>query len=190
MTKGGDVLNTVQPIRDKAKIQQVKDELLKTGVRNYMMFVIGINTGLRVSDLLRLKVSDVKNKPHILIREKKTGKAKRFLINSSLRVAINTYISDMTLVDDDYLFASQKGINKPLTRVQAYNILNNVAKKCGLQEIGTHTMRKTFGYWHYKQYKDVAILQDIFNHSSPSITLRYIGITDDIKDKTIENFYL
>lgn len=72
--------------------------------------------------------------------------------------------------------------------MQACKILNNVAKKCGLQEIGTHTMRKTFGYWHYKQYKDVAILQDIFNHSPPSITLRYIGITDDIKDKTIENF--
>ncbi|MEG1009339.1 MAG: site-specific integrase, partial [Clostridia bacterium] len=53
-----------------------------------------------------------------------------------------------------------------------------------------HTMRKTFGYWHYQIYKDIAILQDIFNHSSPSITLRYIGINDDIKDKTIENFYL
>ncbi|MGL5480083.1 MAG: site-specific integrase, partial [Clostridium sp.] len=53
-----------------------------------------------------------------------------------------------------------------------------------------HTMRKTFGYFHYNQFKDIAILQDIFNHSAPSITLRYIGITDDMKDKTIENFYL
>lgn len=59
-----------------------------------------------------------------------------------------------------------------------------------MAEVGTHTLRKTFGYWHYKQYKDVAILQDIFNHSAPSITLRYIGINDDVKDNTIENFYL
>ncbi len=51
-------------------------------------------------------------------------------------------------------------------------------------------MRKTFGYWHYQQFKDVAILQDIFNHSAPSITLRYIGITDDNKDETIKDFFL
>lgn len=92
--------------------------------------------------------------------------------------------------DNEYLFQSRKGENEPITRVQAYRILNTVADKLGVEEVGTHTLRKTFGYWHYKQYKDVIILQDIFNHSAPSITLKYIGITDDIKDKTIENFYL
>ena len=91
--------------------------------------------------------------------------------------------------NEDYLFTSRKG-TKPITRVQAYRILNEVADKLDVAEVGTHTLRKTFGYWHYQQYKDVAILQDIFNHSSPSVTLRYIGITDDIKDKTIEGFYL
>ena len=64
--------------------------------------------------------------------------------------------------DDDYLFPSRKG-DKPITRVQAYRILNDVAEKLGIEEVGTHTLRKTFGYWHYQQYKDVAILQDIFN---------------------------
>ena len=91
--------------------------------------------------------------------------------------------------DEDYLFPSRKG-DKPITRVQAYRILNAVADKLGLEEIGTHTLRKTFGYHHYQQYKDVAVLQDIFNHSSPSITLRYIGITNDIVDSTIDGFYL
>ncbi|MBY6999000.1 tyrosine-type recombinase/integrase, partial [Clostridium botulinum] len=90
----------------------------------------------------------------------------------------------------EYLFKSRKGQNKPITRVQAYRILLEAGKCLGMAEVGTHTLRKTFGYWHYKQYKDVAILQDIFNHSAPSITLRYIGINDDIKDNSIENFYL
>ncbi|WP_409070067.1 hypothetical protein ACFLKB_17705 (plasmid) [Clostridium sp. FAM 1755] len=77
-----------------------------------------------------------------------------------------------------------------MTRVQAYKKLLDVGKHLGIHEMATHTHRKILGYWHYKQYKDVDILQDIFNHSAPSITLRYIGINDDVKDNTIENFYL
>jgi integrase len=153
-----------------------------------MLFVIGINTGLRISDLLKLKVSDVKDKTHILLTEQKTSKTKRFLINSQLKQDIDKYINNMG--NDEYLFQSQKGDNKAISRVQAYRILNKAAEQVGLEEIGTHTLRKTMGYWHYKQYKDVALLQDIFNHSAPSVTLAYIGINQDIMDKTIEGFYL
>lgn len=181
-------MKIVQPIRDKSKIEAMKYQLLKKGLKNYMLFIIGINTGLRISDILRLKVNDVKYRTHIIIKEQKTGKEKRFLINNQLREEIEKYIQNMN--DDDYIFQSQKGLNRPITRVQAYRILNSAAKEIGIEEVGTHTLRKTFGYWHYQMYKDVAILQDIFNHSSPSITLRYIGINQDIKDKTIENFYL
>ena len=177
----------VQPIRDRENTQKMKNELLKGGFRNYMIFNIGINTGLRISDILNLKVKDVKDKTHIVITERKTSKITRILINSNLRNDINSYIHNMN--EEEYLFKSQKNINAPITRVQAYRILNNAAKILNLDNVGTHTLRKTFGYWHYNMYKDVAILQEIFNHSSPSITLRYIGINDDIKDKTIENFY-
>ncbi|QXM06036.1 site-specific integrase [Crassaminicella indica] len=181
-------MNIVQPIRDKNKIEDMKNELLKSGYKNYLLFVAGINTGLRISDLLKLKVSDVRNRTHILLQEKKTGKEKRFLINNQLRKDFEVYIKNMR--DAEYLFQSRKGKNKPISRVQAYRILNNAAKAVGINEVGTHTLRKTFGYWHYQIYKDVAILQDIFNHSAPSVTLRYIGINQDIKDKTIEDFYL
>ena len=74
--------------------------------------------------------------------------------------------------------------------MQAYRILNIAAKKVGINEVGSHTLRKTMGYFHYQQYKDVALLQEMFNHSAPSITLRYIGINQDVMDKTIEDFYL
>lgn len=181
-------MNEVQPIRDKNKIEGMKTELLKQGYRDYMIFVLGINTGLRISDLLKLKVNQVKDKTHIEILEGKTKKVKRFMINSQLKNNIDKYITGMG--DNEYLFKSQKGDNKPISRVQAYRILNKAAEQQGLENIGTHTLRKTFGYFHYKQYKDVALLQDIFNHSAPSITLKYIGINQDVMDKTIENFYL
>lgn len=181
-------MNEVQPIRDKKRLEGMKNELLKQGYRDYMLFVLGINTGLRISDLLELKVVDVKDKTHIEIVEGKTKKNKRLMINSQLRNDIDRYINNMG--DNEYLFQSQKGDNKPITRVQAYRILNKAAKKQELENIGTHTLRKTFGYWHYKQYKDVALLQELFNHSAPSVTLRYIGINQDVMDKTIENFYL
>ena len=181
-------MNTVQPIRDKNKIEEMKNELLKTGYRNYMMFVMGINTGLRIGDLLKLKVEDVKDKTHILLKEQKTKKSKRFMINTQLRIEIDKYIKNMKT--SEYLFQSQKGENKPIGRVQAYRILNKAARRIDLEEVGSHTLRKSMGYWHYQQYKDVALLQELFNHSAPSVTLRYIGINQDIMDKTIEDFYL
>lgn len=182
-------MKEVQPIRDKDKIEQIK-VLLKENPRDHLLFTVGINTGLRISDLLQLQVSDVQDKTHITIIESKTKKTKKHMINTQLKKDIDHYISSNNLTSNDYLFMSQKGNNKPISRVQAYRILNNVALKVGLDEIGTHTLRKTFGYFHYQQYKDVALLQELFNHSAPSVTLRYIGINQDIMDKSIEGFYL
>jgi len=182
----------VQPIRDLTQIEKVKLVLHKQNYRNYFLFVLGINTGLRVSDLLSLKVYDVKDKTHIRIVEQKTmnsknkRKEKRFKINSELQHEVNIYTSDMNYTD--YLFPSRKGGH--IKRVMAYRILNGAAKRVGLSEIGTHTMRKTFGYHFYKKTKDVALLQNLFGHSSPSVTLRYIGINDDIMDAAIDDFSL
>lgn len=182
-------MNFVQPVREKEKIEEIKTELKKSGYRDYLLFVTGINTGLRISDLIKLKVKDIRNNTHVIITEQKTGKQKRFLINSNLIAIMNEYIKN--LPDEEYIFKSRQGGNKPITRVQAYRIINNAVRKSGVaDQVGTHTLRKTFGYHHYQLYKDIAVLQDIFNHSAPSITLRYIGINDDMKDKTIENFVL
>lgn len=170
-------MNIVQPIRDKEKLERMKEELKKHGTRDYMLFYLGINTGLRVSDIVKLQVKDVKEptgvmKEYVTIIEKKTKKEKRFPIYNGLLAELTKYTSHME--QEEYLFQSRKGTNQPITEVQAYRILNTAGKNIGLAEIGTHTMRKTFGYHHYQQNKDVAILQEIFNHSAPSITLRYI----------------
>lgn len=180
-------MKEVQPIRDKEKIEEIKARLMQTSYRDYFLFVMGINTGLRISDLLPLRVGDVRNRTHITIQEKKTSRRKRFLINTSLRNEIEKYTE--TLNDDDYLFPSQR-TKQPIKRVQAYKVLNKVAAQVGLHEIGTHTLRKTFGYHYYRRTKDIAMLQEIFNHSAPSITKRYIGITQDEIDKSLEDFAL
>ncbi|MFW5980349.1 MAG: site-specific integrase [Halanaerobiales bacterium] len=181
-------MNKVEPVRDKNKIEEIKKILKKNSYRNYMIFVLGINTGLRIGDLLKLKVEDVKDKSHIIIKEQKTSKNKQFLINSNLRKELNKYIKGMA--DHEYLFQSRIGVNKPLSRFQAFRILSTAGKEAGLDRIACHSTRKTFGYHHYKRHKDVALLQKLFNHSSPSITLDYIGITQDIIDDSIADFNL
>ena len=181
-------MNKVEPIRDKNKIKEIKNILKKKSYRNYMLFVLGINTGLRIGDLLSLKVEDVKNKSHIIIKEQKTSKNKQFLINANLRRELNKYIKGMT--DNEYLFQSRVGKNKALSRFQAYRILSTAGREAGLERIACHSTRKTFGYHHYKQHKDVALLQQLFNHSAPSVTLDYIGVNQDVMDNSMKNFSL
>lgn len=186
-------MNFVQPIRDREKLEEMKEELKKRGTRDYLMFYTGINTGLRVSDIVKLNYNDIRDitgnmKTHITIIETKTKKTKKFPICNGLLIELERYTRNMSR--GEYLFKSQKGINKPITTTQAYRIIVETGANIGLEEIGTHTMRKTFGYFHYQQYHDIAILQQIFNHSSPSITLRYIGINQDEIDKSYQNFSL
>lgn len=181
-------MNFVQPIRDRDVLNGIKESLKKSSERNYMLFVVGINTGLRISDILLLRKIDVFKKSEIVITEGKTGNRKFFPIHEKLQKELKRYCKDMQ--DTDYLFPSREGQNKPLTRSMAYRILREAAEKYDVYHVGTHTLRKTFGYHFYKKKKDVAILQKIFNHSAPEITLRYIGITQDSIYEALSDYYL
>ena len=123
-----------------------------------------------------------------MITEKKTSKIRRIYFSPAIHDFLQDYVQDMA--DGDYLFPLQMGENKPLTRGHAYNIIAEAAEAVGLQNIGAHSLRKSFGYHHYQKFKDVAVLQEIFNHSAPSVTLRYIGINDDVIKKTMHDFVL
>lgn len=182
-------MNSVEPIKNIDDIEKMKVKLKKHGDKYFIMFILGINTGLRISDIVKLKVDDVKDKDRVFIREKKTGKEKIFIINSDVKKSISNFINNHNLKDEDFLIFSNKGGH--LERSQAYVILNKAAKECDLNiKIGTHTMRKTFGYWYYKRYNDVAKLMQIFNHSSPSITKKYIGLDQEEIEKDLYNFSL
>lgn len=180
-------MTTVEPIRSIEHLKKLENYLAKKSSRDLLMFTIGTNCGLRISDIVALKVGDVKNKTHIQIIEKKTKKFKKFPINAKLKPMFEEFTKGKR--SDEALFKSR--FNNRMDRYTAYRILRGACCAVGLQEkVGTHTMRKTFGYHHYKKYKDVAMLQKIFNHSSPQITLRYIGIEQDQIDESYTNFIL
>lgn len=180
-------MNIVEPIKDKAKLKKVEEILEKQNWRNLLLFIMGINTGLRVSDILALDVEDVKNKDYVSIIEKKTGKRKRFPLNDKVKRIVD-YVTYRKKLSEPLFKTSHK---KRMDRTNAYRIINQVCKQAGIDScIGTHTLRKTFGYHHYRQFKDVVILQKIFNHSTPQITLRYIGVEQDEIDRSYLSFVL
>ena len=179
-------MNTVEPIRDLELIQDMLDYLKDTRERDYVLFMVGIHQGRRISDILPLKVRDVKNKDHINIKETKTRKAARVLINEELKQVLAEYIKGKK--DYDYLFRRERGGNHPISRQRVWQILQEVAKEFEYQDpIGCHSLRKTFGYWIYQDTKDAVAVQELLNQSDISVAKRYIGVNQDSKDKIVSN---
>lgn len=179
-------MNQVEPIRDLDKLEDMCRYLKQHNERDYVLFCMGLYTGLRVSDILTLRIRDVKDKSQIVIKEKKTGKRKYIEVNPILKKALKDYTKDKD--PDDFLIKSRNNYNRPISRKRAWEIISNLGEKFNIAHLGTHSMRKTFGYHFYKQTKDVALLQSIFNHSSPSITLQYIGMNQDGIDTAYRHF--
>ncbi|MEX5520004.1 site-specific integrase [Bacillus cereus] len=174
----------VQPIRSKRDIDKMK-KALAGKPRDLLLFIFGINSALRISDILKLKVGDVRGKESISLKETKTRKSKRFHLNGSIKKAVAELIPP-TASNEDWLFPSRKG-DKAISRIQAYRILNAAADRAGLNiEIGTHTLRKTFAFHAYKNGTDLALLQTILNHSSQRETLVYLCI----EQKQIDDVYI
>ena len=181
-------MTTVEPIRNVEDIRKLEKFFKKKkGKRDLLFFTMGINWGLRISDIVALNVGDVKGKTYVQIIEQKTDKQKKMFVNEKLKPMIAEYTKGKN--NSEALFVTIFG--NRLDRFSAYHILKDACKAVGLEEkIGTHTLRKTFGYHHYKKFKDIALLQKIFNHSSSSITQRYIGIEQDEIDQSYANFVL
>ncbi|MBS5860190.1 site-specific integrase [bacterium] len=185
--------NLVEPIKRKEDVEAIEKYLARHSRRNQLIWAFGTNTGLRVSDILNLNIEDVENKSYVEIYEQKTSKYKRFPLNKKLKELIKLYLVERektyAIGDDEPLFVGKKHCR--LDRSQVYRFINDACKHLEITaNVGTHTMRKTFGYFFYKQNNDVALLQKILNHSSPAITLRYIGISQEEIDYSYNNFEL
>ncbi len=178
-------MNTVEPIRDINTVNDIADYLRSRSERDYIMFLFGIYSGLRISDILKLRVRDVKGKEKIVMREKKTGKERKFPLNKVLKKSLASYVGQKK--DYEFLFRSRQGCNQPVSRQQAWKILSEAGERFGLDSIGTHTLRKTFGYHMYQQTHDIVTIQKILNHATQDYTLRYIGITQDTLDSAVSN---
>jgi integrase len=178
--KGASIM--VDPIRDLKAINKIKRLLKKTSPRDYLLFVLGINNGLRISDLLNLKVEqviDLEPGEILTIKEKKTGKKNILMINKAVYEALELYLGAVELKDSDPLFKSLKG-KKAITTPAASNLIKKWTTKAGLRgNFASHTLRKTFGYIQRTQFGvSFEILCKRFNHSNPAVTMRYLGIED------------
>lgn len=185
-------MSTTCAIKDKKSLILFRDYYrdIHPNPRNYTMIVMGLNTAFRIGDLLELRWQDVclpdgRLHRHICIKEQKTGKSHIVPINDALRRSLETYRTCCENVEaSGYLFPSIRYKSQPLSRYQAYRIIKNAAKECGLSEhVSCHSLRKTFGYYAWKQGTPPAMLMDLYNHSSYQITKRYLGIEQDERDQ-------
>lgn len=188
-------MSTTQPIRDKESLQKFKNfyKTQKPNPRNYAIIVLGLNTALRISDILSLTSEMVydhnKVREHIVVKEQKTGKINRILLNHEVRKALNLYRhflvkSAAYKAGNPYLFPSPYVSQRPLSRYHVYRMIRNAAESVEIQEkVSCHSLRKTFGYRAWKQGADPIVIMLIYNHSSFDITKRYLCIEQDDKDK-------
>ncbi len=172
--------------------EATNDNQRQIACRNKMLFLIGINASLRASDLVALKWNFFLNDDGTFKelnnlqpkKTKKTGKYVKIFFNEAVKKAILNYIEEYPIEDmNEYLFKSREG-NSHIEAKSLWKIIVNAAKDAGIEgNFGTHSLRKTFGYWAWHNAEDknkaLVILQKIFNHSSPAITSQYIGITND-----------
>ncbi len=192
-------MNTVEPIRDLNKLNKIKGNLLKQkNPRDLLLFVLGINTGLRISDLLPLKLIDVKSKEgdpkdYVYLTEKKTHKQRKIILNSEVKKALQIFFTKSEIYDlDSYLFTScRDDKNRPMSKVRAWQLINEWCREVGiLERIGTHTLRKTLGYQMRKSGIAIEVIQEMLGHSSVGVTSRYIGISQEELEQVAKEFTL
>jgi integrase len=180
-------MNTVEPIKDRMKILAIKRNLKEeSNPRNYLLFVMGCNIALRISDLLSLKVKDVIDskgdiKTYLHIKEKKTGRPAKIYLNNTVKEALIYYLNKSKAIDpDSYLFKSERS-NKRLDRVRAWGLIQEWTKAVGLEgeRYGTHTLRKTWGYQARKQGLSIEQISEKLGHKSVTVTRHYIGISQE-----------
>jgi integrase len=192
----------VEPIRDLKKITAMA-KLLRagpSGQRDELLFILGINTGLRVGDLLRLILADVTDaqgrlKDFVELKEQKTAKRRRIPLNQTCKTLLKNYLETRTDSQNPGglqapLFRSKKGL-RPISRQRAHQLLSEAGKILGLPNIGTHTLRKTFGYQIFQRTGgNLALVQKLLNHADTGVTLRYIGIDREQMDNAYYNLNL
>ncbi|MBA7517404.1 Tyrosine recombinase XerC [subsurface metagenome] len=190
-------MNIVEPIRSENRIKQIRGNLYRQkNPRDYLLFVFGINSGLRIGDILSLRLEDVKDgqgnlKDHLDIKEQKTGKTRRVFFNKQIREALNFYLEKTGIFNlDRYLFTNEKSKkNKPITRIRAYQLINSWCREVGIKhKVGGHTLRKTFGYHLRMQGISIERISNLLNHRNIKVTFRYIGINDDENKEVINGF--
>ena len=197
-------MNSAQPIRTPEELEHFKEyyQLVKPRPRNYLLIVLGLNTALRISDILELHWENVYDfiqghyRDHISITEQKTGKKSCIFLNQSILDALEQYRRYLIfqkkkeIQPQDFIFCHSNK-NLPISRVQAFRIIKTAADNCQLSgSISCHSLRKTFGYYAWQQGASPALLMNVYNHSSYEVTKRYLGIEQDDRDNLFRSIRL
>ena len=172
-------MNWVAPIKDKDTLKNFGEQLKEVDYKYYIMFELGVGTGLQLQDILKFKVKDVRGKSEITVKIGTKHIENKFYISEDLQKIISDYTENRD--PNSYLILGHRTMNKPVSREQAYRVLRAAGHKIGLNSIGAQTMRKTFAWNYYKETGDIYYLQNLFNHASPSITYRFIGEKPNIE---------
>jgi len=187
---------TVEPIRNLEDIERLYIKLRDSqNLRNALLFRLGCNTILRIGDLLRIRYSDIfaKNgdyRHYLRLNEAKNGKMKKVPLNGKIRSLITEYVDHYELTNDDWIFFSYRNPRNHIDRVTAWKHLKKAARSIGIENFGTHSMRKSLAYHVYRKTKNIALVMSMLNHSRPSVTMRYLGIEQDEIDEAYGNFEL
>ena len=166
-------MNWVAPIKDEETLEKFKAKLREMDDKYYIMFEIGVGTGLQLQEILKFKNKDIRGKDSIEANIGTKNIKRTFLIPSELKEIINQYTEGKD--PEAFLILGHASSPAALSREQAYRALKSAGKSMGLTSIGAQTMRKTFAWRYYKATGDIYYLQNLLNHASPSITYRYIG---------------
>lgn len=196
-------MNTAQPIRNNEDLLRFMEyyKTISPNSRNDLMMVMGLNTALRISDILGLRWRDVydfeqeRHKVHLSLVEQKTDKRTLILLNQNVKHALADHMAQLQgrgrqVNPEDWLFENQKRAGNPISRIQAFRIVKKAAAACHLEGvISCHSLRKTFGYYAWRQGVEPAMLMNLFNHSSFANTVRYLGIEQDDRDRIFRDIY-
>lgn len=192
-------MSTTQPIRsltDLSKLKNYYSSDTPLEERNRLLIITGLNTALRIGDILHIRWNMVYNfyamkfRTHLELTEQKTGKKNMIALNDALKEAMTCWFNIKKPAPEDYIFESTRG-KKPIDRHQAYRIIRKAAAQCDMPDhISCHSLRKTLGYHAWKSGIPPASLMDLYNHSSYKITMRYLCINQDDKDAVFTNIQL
>lgn len=189
-----DEIKIIVDVFNKRINEARNDNQRQIAYRNKMMFLIGINVGLRASDLTQLRWSyfykdNLTFKDFYMLQPKKTKRTRKFVkifFNQAVKKSIENYLSEYPIEDlDDYLFKSRKGDN-PISERGLWKIIVDVAKDAEIEKnVGSHSLRKTWARNIYDNAENkgeaLVMLQECLRHSDSLTTLRYIAIMDDEK---------
>ncbi|MDR2006424.1 MAG: tyrosine-type recombinase/integrase [Acidaminococcales bacterium] len=181
------------PIRKKSEIKKMAAYWRQKGaLRNCLLIVMGVHSALRISDLLSLTWGEVydfakgKCRARIELTERKTGKKKCFPLHREAVKAVSVYLAGFAAkpAPGGFIFAAKGNPYKTICRSQAWKIIKEAAKAAEVEgNIAPHSLRKTFGYHAWREKAPLALLMNIYNHSSFATTQRYLGITQDDRDR-------